>query len=181
MKDLSLHILDLVQNSLRAGAKLVEIYIEEKPEEDLMVVEINDNGKGMSPEEAKKALDPFYTTRATRRIGLGLPLFEAAARRSGGGLTIESLPGTGTKISATFVLSHWDRPPLGDISETIVTLLAANPSVDLLYLHRRGEREYLFDTRKLRPVLEEVSIATPSVLNYVRDDIKKGIDKLQSL
>jgi hypothetical protein len=175
LKDLSLHILDLAQNSLRAGATLVNFHLDECTEENLFVLEIKDNGKGMSDQEQEKALNPFYTTRTTRRVGLGLSLFEATVKRCGGELIIISAPGKGTQITATFILNHWDIPPLGDIAGSLVTLIAGNPEVDFVYVHRRGAAEFLFDTRIIKDILEEVPISTPSVLDYLQKDIEKGL------
>lgn len=175
MKDLSLHILDLVQNSLRAGARLVEISIVEQAEKDLLQVEIKDNGKGIPAADRQKVLDPFYTTRTTRRVGLGLPLFQAAACRTGGHLVVEPVSGGGTRISAVFGLRHWDRPPLGDMAETLLTLIAGNPEVDFIYHHRRNGKEYRLDTREIKRVLEEVDITNPVVLNYLRREVKKEL------
>jgi hypothetical protein len=178
MKELALHILDIVQNSLRAGADLIEVAITEQTAEDKMIIEIRDNGDGMTTEEQARVLDPFYTTRTTRRIGLGLPLFQASAVRSNGHVGVYSRLGVGTHIKATFQLSHWDRPPLGDIGETLVTLLVANPGVDFVYQHQRDENSFCFDTKELRSVLEEVPITTPSVLEYIRKHIKEGLASL---
>jgi len=175
MKDLSLHILDLVQNSLRAGARLVEISITEEKEKDLMQVEIKDNGKGIPPAVLAKVLDPFYTSRTTRRVGLGLPLFQIAARRTGGNLYIAPVPGGGTRVAATFGLQHWDRPPLGDIAETLLALIAGNPEVDFIYRHRRNGREYRLDTREIKSVLEEVEVTNPVVANHLRRELKKEL------
>ena len=175
MKDLALHILDLAQNSLRAGARLIQIYLEEEAEKDLLRVVVEDDGKGIPPDELEKVLDPFYTTRTSRRVGLGLPLFEAAARRSGGGLAITSAPGRGTRLEATFQLRHWDRPPLGDMAGTILTLVAANPEVDFLYRQKLNGMEYTFDTRQIKAVLAEVPINHPEVLSYLRRELQENL------
>lgn len=180
MRDLSLHILDLAQNSLRAGARVICITVDENFDDDLLMVRISDNGKGISAQDQKKIFDPFYSTRVTRRIGLGLALLQASAQRSGGEVNLESTPGKGTTVTATFAQNNWDRPPLGDIPETMISLVAANPEIDFVYLHRRKEKEYLFDTRIIRSILEEVSIATPSVLEYLRGELKTGIENVQS-
>lgn len=177
MKDLALHILDLVQNSLRAGARLIEIHLAEEVEKDLLHVAIEDDGKGISAGILERILDPFYTTRTSRRVGLGLPLFQAAARRSGGDLAITSVPGKGTRLEATFQLRHWDRPPLGDMAETILALIAANPGVDFVYRRKRDEKEFTFDTRQIKAVLEEVPINNPSVLKYLRRELKSSLNE----
>ena len=153
MKDFALHILDLAQNSLRAGARFIEIHLVEEVENDLLRVTVEDDGKGIPAGELEKVLDPFYTTRTSRRVGLGLPLFEAAARRSGGGLEVTSTPGRGTRLEATFQLHHWDRPPLGDMAGTLLTLIAANPEVDF-FVPAETEREGIhLDTREVKAVL----------------------------
>ncbi|MBA2133640.1 ATP-binding protein [Capillibacterium thermochitinicola] len=113
MKDLSLYLLDLAQNSLRAGATLIKFHLNELVAEGRLVIEIEDNGKGMTSHEVQQVVDPFYTTRTTRKVGLGLSLFAAAAKRCNGEFSISSQPGKGTKLTASFLLHHWDRPPLG--------------------------------------------------------------------
>jgi hypothetical protein len=175
MKDLALHILDLVQNSLRAGAQLVEIYVVAEEDKDLLRVAITDDGKGIPAGDLEKVLDPFYTTRTSRRVGLGLPLFEAAANRSGGGLTVTSTPGHGTKLEATFQLRHWDRPPLGDMAGTLLTLIAANPEVDFVYRQKLNGKEYTFDTRQIKVVLEEVPVNHPEVLACLRRELQDNV------
>lgn len=148
MEDLSLHILDIVENSIRALAKTVKIRIEENIEKDRLTVEIEDNGQGMDEETVKKTLDPFFTTKATRRVGLGLPLLQQAARETGGKLEISSEVGKKTKIKATFQYSHPDRKPLGNIKETLLALAVGYPEVDFVYEHKKGETIYRWDTKK---------------------------------
>ncbi|MCX5848429.1 MAG: ATP-binding protein, partial [Deltaproteobacteria bacterium] len=126
MIDLAAHILDIAENSVRAGARLIEINIDEDTANDSLSIEIIDDGQGMKTEEIKKVLDPFYTTKTVRRVGLGIPLLAAAAQRSGGILHLESKEGEGTTIKATFGLSHVDRQPMGDITGTLIILIAGN-------------------------------------------------------
>jgi signal transduction histidine kinase len=133
MEDLSLHILDIVENSLAACASRVEITVVDAPEEDLVSVEIVDNGRGMDRDTVDKALDPFFTTKSVRKVGLGLSLLAQAARESGGDFELESQEGEGTRIKASFQHSHPDRKPLGDIDETMKVLRAANPEVEFVY------------------------------------------------
>ncbi|HHU82787.1 MAG TPA: ATP-binding protein [Firmicutes bacterium] len=177
MKDLALHILDLVQNSLRAGAQLIEIHLVEEAGKDLLHVTVEDDGKGIPAGTLEKVMDPFYTTRTSRRVGLGLPLFEAAARRSGGSLAVTSTPGRGTRLEATFQLRHWDRPPLGDMAETILTLLAANPEVDFVYRQKLSGKEFTFDTRQIKAVLDEVPINHPEVIGYLRRELRNNVNE----
>ncbi len=148
MEDLSLHILDIAENSISGSAKRIEIRIDEDRTEDLLTIEIRDDGKGMDEQTLQKALDPFFTTRTTRRVGLGLPLLAQAARESDGRIELDSKPGRGTTVRATFTYSHVDRKPLGDIDETICTLVAGHPEIDILYEHKRNGSIYHFDTRE---------------------------------
>lgn len=146
MEDLSLHILDIVENSVTARAKRIEIKINEEIEKDLLELEIIDDGQGMNEEVVKKVIDPFFTTRTTRRVGLGLPLLAQAARESGGNIEIDSAPGKGTRVKASFGYSHIDRKPLGDIYQTLKVLILGNPEVDFLFIHKKGDEEYCLDT-----------------------------------
>lgn len=145
-----MHILDIVENSIRSKASRITIKVVEDRERDLLTIEIGDNGQGMDGETVKKALDPFFTTRTTRRVGLGLPLLSQAARESGGDVAIESEVSRGTRVRATFGYSHIDRKPLGDMEATLSTLIVGNPKVDFIYEHRKGEQEYRLDTEKIR-------------------------------
>jgi hypothetical protein len=136
MEDLSLHILDVVENSITAGAREVGILIDEDNAENRLSLEITDNGKGMDEEMRSKVLDPFFTTRTTRRVGLGLPLLAEAARQSGGGLELDSAPGRGTKVRAVFQIGHPDLKPLGDVASTLGAILAGRPELELKFVHR---------------------------------------------
>ena len=140
MEDLSLHILDVVENCIAASASRIEIRIVEDTDRDLLSLEIRDNGKGMDAETRKKALDPFYTTRTTRRVGLGLPLLAQAAREGGGHFELDSEPGRGTTVRAVFQLSHPDRKPLGDIAGTLETILTGRPELDLQFAYQRDSK-----------------------------------------
>jgi signal transduction histidine kinase len=150
MEDLSLHILDIVENSIAAMAKRIEIRIDEDRDKDLVTIEIRDDGKGMDEQTLKKALDPFFTTRTTRRVGLGLSLLAQAARDSEGTFDLSSSPGKGTMVNATFRLSHPDCKPMGDISQTMQVLVMSHPEVDFLYEHKSDSSTYRFDTREVR-------------------------------
>lgn len=140
MQDLSLHILDIVENSIAASARRIEIRIAEDTRQDLLSLEIQDDGQGMDAEAQKKALDPFFSTKTTRRVGLGLPLLAQAARETGGSLQLESEPGGGTTVKAVFQLSHPDRKPLGDIAETLRTILAGRPELDLQFEYKKDSQ-----------------------------------------
>jgi len=140
MEDLSLHILDIMENSVAASASRIEITIAEDTLGDLLSLEISDNGKGMDAEARSKALDPFFTTRTTRRVGLGLPLLAQAARQSGGTFELISEPGRGTTVKAAFQLSHPDMKPLGDIAETLRTILVSRPELDLRFRYTQDSK-----------------------------------------
>ena len=148
MEDLSLHILDIAENSISASAKRVEIRIDENQAEDLLTIEIKDDGRGMDEQALQKALDPFFTTRTTRKVGLGLSLLAQATRESDGTIELSSDPNKGTTVKAVFRFSHTDRKPVGDVCETIRTLVAGNPDVDFLYEHKKNGSVYRFDTRE---------------------------------
>jgi len=150
VEDISLHILDIVENSIRARASKINIKIVEDTRRDLLTVEIKDDGKGIDKKTMKKVLDPFFTTKTTRKVGLGLALLKQSARESGGDVEIESKVDTGTRVKAVFNYSHIDRKPLGDIAATLVTLIAGNPEVDFIYEHTNDESKYRMDTREIR-------------------------------
>jgi hypothetical protein len=168
MEDLSLHILDVVENSTAAGATLVEIRIREDREQDRLVITIRDNGRGMSPEMVARVRDPFTTTRTTRRVGLGLALLDQAAREADGALDVRSSPGRGTEVVASFRHGHIDRRPLGDMAATMVSLLLGNPGVDFVYESNAGGAAVELDTRELREQLGDVPLTRPDVLNLIR-------------
>jgi hypothetical protein len=178
MLELSLHILDLVQNSLRAQASAVEIQIQEDLEKDRLIIAVSDNGQGMSPEIAKRVIDPFYTTRTTREVGLGVPLLKEAAERCGGHLEVHSEKGKGTQILVSFQLGHLDRAPLGDMGETLAILITGNPEVDFLYEHRVNGQAYRLDTRDMRDVLGTVGLEDPSIFTFIRQDVQQGLKKI---
>ncbi len=174
MRELSLHVLDVIENGLEAGASRIEVRIDEDPDADLLSIEIIDNGKGMAKELIEKVTDPFYTTRTTRHVGLGLPLFRDAARRCDGNLVLRSAPGRGTAVRATFRLSHIDRAPLGDMpSALMAALLSAHP-VDLHYLHRIGKLEFEFDTLEIRRELGDLPFHHPRIRDWLLEELRKG-------
>jgi hypothetical protein len=172
MEDLSLHILDIAQNSLEAGAGLIEIEISENLREDLLTLRIRDNGRGMDPETLARATDPFFTTRTTRKVGMGLALLSAAAKAAGGMLKIETKPGLGTTIRATFRYRHLDRAPLGDIETTLMVLLAGQPDKDIYFRHSVENRVFEMDSRDFRAA--EIDPISPGGLAILREAIRKG-------
>ena len=169
MQDLSLHLLDVAENSISAGASLVEITLFEEPEKDLLVLTINDNGRGMDNELLSMVDDPFATTRTTRRVGLGIPMLKQATREADGSFEIKSVKGEGTRVVAKFKNSHIDRKPLGDIGSTIVSLVVGNPEVDFIYKSNIEGNEVEFDTREIKEVLDIDSLSHPSVIKVIRE------------
>ena len=148
MPEISLNILDVAENSVRAKASLIEITVSVKPKEDTLSVIIRDDGCGMTADQVKRAQDPFFTTRTTRIVGLGLPFFKQAAESTGGTFSINSEKGVGTIVKAVFILSHIDRMPLGDISSTIHTLVVFNEQIDFKYTYEYDDKSFTLDTRK---------------------------------
>ena len=173
MEDLSLHILDIVENSVAASADTIEIKITEDIEGDLLSVEVIDNGIGMDDETKKKVLDPFYTSKTVRRFGLGLSLLSEAAKAANGFLSITSKKGEGTKIRADFQYSHIDRKPLGDISQTIFTLIMGSPETDFVYIYKKNTHIYTFNTKKIKAQLGDRPINSLDGMRKIREELKK--------
>jgi hypothetical protein len=180
MLELAEHILDIGENSVRAGAKIIEISVLEDPESDLLTIEIRDDGCGIKQEEIKKVRDPFFTTKTVRRVGLGLPLLAEAAEMSGGIMDIESVEGKGTTLTAVFRLGHLDRQPMGNIANAIVILIAGNAGVDFCYKHKRNEQDFTLDTRVIRNEIEDVPLRHADVLKYIRSFIEEGLISIGS-
>ena len=180
MQELSLHILDLAQNSLRAGATLVAVTLAESTARRTLDISISDNGKGMDKKTASQAADPFFTTRETRGTGMGIPLFKMAAELSGGCFSLWSEPGKGTRISARCCTGSIDLAPLGDLAATMLALISANPAQDFLCRRSIDHREYALDTRELKKALGDVPINTPAVLEFIRKDLEDGLAELCS-
>ena len=169
MRDISLHLLDILQNSLTAKATKISIHVGALPSQDLLYLTVTDNGSGMEAELLRRVFDPFVTTRKTRPVGLGLPLLKEAAKRSGGDLIIESVKGRGTKLKATFGLSHIDRPPLGDIADTVVMVVTAHPDLDLAvcFFNQTASRE--LQLAEIRKHLGDIPLNHAEVLNWIKD------------
>lgn len=179
MKELSLHILDIAKNSVKANAGLIEIDIDENEGDNLLKIDIIDNGCGMSEEFLKRVKDPFSTTRTTRKVGMGISLFEAAAEQCGGKLDIVSQLGEGTKVSVTFLYDHIDRAPLGDMAGTMQTLISGSPDIEFLYRHKKNGKEFVLDTRELKKILGDVPLSNPDVLIWIDGYIKEGLEEIQ--
>lgn len=171
MKELSLNILDIVQNSIRAGAGRIEIEISESEKDNLYTISITDNGSGIPEDILKNVTDPFVTTRTERKIGLGLPLLKYHAEMAGGYLKIISEQGKGTKVEADFKRNHIDRQPLGDIIGVLKILMAANPDKDIVYRHVSDNGEYLFSSEETRKFLEVDTLSDNTLLKDIGDMI----------
>ena len=180
MKELSLYILDLVQNSLKAQAKCISISVNDSVSKDLLEITIGDDGIGMDSELLSRVTEPFTTTRTTREFGLGIPFFQMAAKSAGGTFHIESSPGQGTKLTGTFIRSHVDTPPLGDMAETFVTLVHGAPDVDFTYFCENDSQRFTFDTREIREALEDVPLDTPDVLDWIRNHLRELILSIEN-
>ena len=178
MIELSLHILDIVENSIAAGAEVVDIRIQEDREKDIFTIEIRDDGRGMDEQMKKKVLDPFVTTKPRKKVGLGLSLLAEAARKTGGRMEIHSELDQGTHIVVTFGWSHVDRQPLGDMIETLVLLMIGNPDVEFVYEHTRDGKSFSMDTRDIQEHLGEIPRSTPDVLDFIREHLKTGLREI---
>lgn len=183
MEDISLHILDIAENSIRAGASLVEIEVIELPSQNRLEVIVRDNGRGMTEEEQQKALDPFYTSKDERkkRIGLGLPLLRQSAQEAGGELEISSEPNKGTVVKATFEYNHIDRRPLGDLAATIMTLVIGNPTVDFIFKNRYENMSFEFDSREAKQELEPLPLWHPEVARELEKLIRDRLAELRRI
>lgn len=178
MRELSLHILDIAENGLTAGATLIEVTIEEALTEDRLVITISDNGSGMPEAKLHNPSDPFITTRTVRRVGLGLSLLSAAAERCEGKLEIDSQPGSGTKVTAIFQHSHIDRAPIGDMPGTLATLMMGYPEVDFAYVHQIDGQAFSFDTREIKADMPDLSLQDPVVIHHLADSIRTNLAEL---
>ena len=174
MRELSLNVMDVAQNSVRAEATLVRITVTESDKDDRLVIEIADNGCGMTQEQVQQVIDPFFTTRTTRKVGLGVPLFKLSAEQTGGSFDIQSEKGVGTTTTASYVKSHVDMTPLGDINSTVKILIQCNPQIDFVYTCTTDNGSFTLDTRELREVLGDVSLDTPDVLVWIGDYLEEN-------
>jgi anti-sigma regulatory factor (Ser/Thr protein kinase) len=178
MYELSLSILDVVQNAIRAEARRVTVQIDVNGGEDRMTIAIEDDGKGMNEQQRLAASDPFFTTRTTRRIGLGLPYFKMVAEMSGGDFQLHSKKGEGTRVEGRFQLSHIDRPPLGNMGQTMAQLTGANPGMDFLYTLSCDGKTFRFDTVEIKAVLGGLSLGTAEIMLYLEGYINEQSEEI---
>lgn len=179
MREIAHHILDIVRNSLEAGATRVQLAVSEDDRADRLVIEITDNGRGMTPEVLERVIDPFYTSRSTRRQGLGLPLLKATCDRCGGVLALRSTPGHGTVVRAEMQLGHLDRPPVGDMGAVIQALACEAEHLHLTYRHDIGPRHFGLDTNELQYELDDIFLRSPVVLDWLRRHVNESLGELR--
>lgn len=180
MRELSLHILDVVENGIAAGGDCIFIEVDEARQKDQLRIVVRDNGRGMPAEKLENIDNPFITSRTTRRVGLGLSLLAAAAGRCEGTLRVDSEPGKGTAVEATFRYHHIDRAPLGDMAATLGTLILGNPGIDFIYAHRIDGRDFSLDTREIRKEIKNRCLSDPAVVYHLTASIRSSLKKLAS-
>lgn len=175
-----MHITDILQNAIRAKSTLSSVSIIESESQNLICISIADNGDGMSADVLAKAADPFFTTRSTRRFGLGLSLLKQKALQAGGTFDIYSKVGFGTKLFVTFQLHHIDTPPLGDMGGVIALVAFSNPNLDFVYTHHTDKNSYQFDTREVKQTLEGVPISNASIYTFLKEMVSSNISEIRN-
>lgn len=178
MRELSMHLMDIIENSIKAKADLVKVTIEENKDQDVLRLVIEDNGVGMDKEFLERVFDPFTTTRTTRKVGLGLPLLKAAAQRCEGDVKITSALNKGTKVEFHSKYYHIDRAPMGNLVKTFTALIVGNPEIDFQYTHITPKGKYVLDTRQIKEVLDGVNISHPRVIDWIEKNIQEGLKKI---
>ena len=175
-----MHLLDIVENSVAAGAKTIEIMVEEDLANDRLKISVQDDGRGMDEPLLARVGDPFVTSRTTRKVGLGIPLFKAAAEACNGHLSMTSALGKGTRLEAEFQRSHIDRMPLGDLAGTMLTFVVSFPEIHWLFHYRTSGVEFSFDDEPIKKELGEIPLAEPSILVFIRELLEKGVGTVQN-
>ncbi len=181
MRELSLNVLDIAQNSVSANASLIEIELTEDTKTHDLLIGIYDNGKGMTPEQVENVRDPFFTTRTTRKVGMGIPLFKFAAEMTGGSFEIDSEVGVGTKVKAYFKTDHLDFTPVGDMTSTMMSLITMNLHIDFLYRRSLDGREFTLDTRQLKEILGDVPMNEPGIAMWITQYINENTKQLMEV
>jgi hypothetical protein len=181
MREIALHLLDIAENSVAAESKNISIHVVEDLLHDRLSASVIDDGRGMDAVTSQKVQDPFYTTRTTRKVGLGIPLLKLAAEMAGGRFSLQTEPGNGTWLEAVFRHSHVDRMPLGDLPSTFLTLLIAHPQIDWTFLYRVIDKngqslDFLLGSAELKSELGDISLTEPEVLTFLRGMFEEGIE-----
>lgn len=177
MEDIAMHILEILMNSIKAGASLIILKIRDSFNDDIISVSVEDNGKGMDAEMAAKAADPFTTSRTTRRIGMGLSFMKGLAETCGGTFRLSSEPGKGTLVEASVQKLNIDTPDLGDIGEIMMASIQSDENIDYVLEYTTDYSEFIFDSREIKKELEGVSLAEPEILLWIKDYINQGIEQ----
>jgi anti-sigma regulatory factor (Ser/Thr protein kinase) len=180
MKTISEHVLDIVQNSVRAKATLIEIIVDEDNIKDIYALHFNDNGCGMDKETLSRATSPFFTSRTTRKVGMGLSLLKQNALASNGSFKIDSEPGKGTRVKAVFQLSHIDRPPAGDLWDTLYLILLSNPGIRVVYSHQASAGTFELDSAELMLMLNGVPLQQKEIKKAVIDLIRNNMEEIKA-
>jgi hypothetical protein len=181
LRELALHILDIAGNGITAGADCIHLRVYEERADNRLKIVVKDNGCGIPADMIDQVTDPFMTTRTTRRVGLGLSLFKVAAERCDGAFAIESQPGKGTQVKATFCYNHIDRTPVGDMAGSVTTLIAGNPGIDFVYEHSVDGKKFSLDTREIRGELVDLRLTDPAVIHHLTQVIRKALKTLTEL
>ena len=174
MEEIAMYILDIVNNSLKAGSKNIHVYIRDSQQYNIIDILIVDDGCGMDEETLKKVTDPFFTSRTTRNVGLGVPMFKDSVEMTGGYFVIDSRKSVGTTLNGTYIRDHLDTPPMGNLIDTIMTLLQYDENVDYIFEYSTDDHEFLFNTIDIKNILEDVSITDYNVLMWLKDYLKEG-------
>lgn len=181
MRELALHLMDIAENSVAAQAKTVHLDVEEETSADRLWMCVRDDGRGMDAEMVRRVVDPFVTSRTTRKVGLGIPLLKAAAEACNGFLEIQSQPGVGTELQVQFQRSHIDRMPLGDVAATMIALLVAHPEIHWIFRYKVDGAEFLFDDAPVKEVLGDMPLTEPDILAYLRETIESGVREVHTM
>ncbi len=182
MPELSMHLMDLIENSVSAGARAIDLFIDESTKTNVLSITVVDDGKGMDEETLKKAVEPLFSTKKGKGWGLGLPLFKQTTEQCNGTFEIRSAPGRFTEVSAVMQFDHIDRPPLGNMTDTIISLLVGHPNVELYCIIKKDDQKYEFDTRLIKEALDgldaETYLGSPEILQIIGDDIANGLTEI---
>jgi DNA mismatch repair ATPase MutL len=181
MEDFSLHILDIVENSIRAEASTIKIEITEDTRENIFMLRITDNGKGMDENVLNRIDDPFFTTKSCRTFGLGIPFLAQAAKECNGDMQIKTREGEGSSIKAVFQHDHIDRKPLGNIEKTMAVLIAANPDIDFILEHKKNDASYTLDTADIKKDLDGIPINNPHVIKILKNNISDWFNQVNNV
>jgi anti-sigma regulatory factor (Ser/Thr protein kinase) len=179
MREIALHMMDIAENSVSAGATRIIIKVDENTVRDRLKISIEDDGRGMDDELVARVIDPFVTSRTTRRVGLGIPLLKAAAEACNGYLRINSAPGKGTRLEVEFQRSHIDRMPLGDVAGTMLSLMVGSPQIHWVFQYNVDGKTFVFDDAPVKQELEGVSLTEPTILTFLRESLQDGVAGVQ--